>query len=421
MENKIKPKSKFNRNVITLVTGTTIAQVIPIAISPILTRIYTPESFGLFALYMSILMIFSGLVSGRYELAILIPKNSSDAKHIVVFSIILSFLMSFILFILFIVFSNRIVSVLNNNEILSWLYMLPLNVFIMSTVSILFCWNNRVRNYKNLSNNQVIKGTVQGFSNVVIGSIAKIEGGLILGTFLGSLTSILYLITKTKYDFRGFKPRKLKSLALLKKYIKFPKYMVPSGLLEGMSMQLPVFFLGSFFGSSVVGFYSLSQRIIRLPVMLIGASIASVFRQEASFHLAGEGSCRSIFERTFKKLFLMATIPFILFYFVAPELFRFVFGKEWEVAGNYVQILMPMFYLQFIVSPLSGMFMLAEKQQYDLYMQVYLVIGVLLAFIVGYKCFDSVEISLGIYSFAYSLKYIFELTMSYKFTVKVGR
>ncbi len=61
----IKPKSEFSRNVLTLMTVTTIAQAIPIAISPILTRIYTPEDFGVFALFLAILGVFSVVASAR--------------------------------------------------------------------------------------------------------------------------------------------------------------------------------------------------------------------------------------------------------------------------------------------------------------------------------------------------------------------
>ena len=77
----LKPKSEFGRNVLTLMTGTTIAQAIPIAISPILTRIYTPEDFGVFALYISISTIFAVIVTGRYELAIMLPKKNKDADR----------------------------------------------------------------------------------------------------------------------------------------------------------------------------------------------------------------------------------------------------------------------------------------------------------------------------------------------------
>ena len=91
MINKLKPKSEFSRNVLTLMTGTTIAQAIPIAISPILTRIYTPEDFGMFALYMSVASILSVVATGRYELAIMLPKKDEDAVNIVALSIIISF------------------------------------------------------------------------------------------------------------------------------------------------------------------------------------------------------------------------------------------------------------------------------------------------------------------------------------------
>jgi O-antigen/teichoic acid export membrane protein len=418
MLNKLKPKSEFSRNVLTLMTGTTIAQAIPIAISPILTRIYTPEDFGLLALYMSLLMIFGNIVAGKYELAILIPKNNNDAKHIVVYSIILSFIVSFILFLLVFIFNNEIMKVLDNIEIKVWLYILPLNIFIISTISILYYWNNRTKHYRKLSNNQILQSSIQGSSNLIIGTFYKINGGLLLGTILGGLSSLLYLILKTKADFIGFKFYKLKAISLIKKYIKFPKFMLPSGLLENFSSQLPIILLSSFFGSAIVGFYFLSQRLVKLPVALIGTSIGNVFRQVASEQLIKNGNCRNIFIRTLKKLIFIGTLPFIVFYFSAPMLFSFVFGQEWMIAGIYTQILTPMFYLQFITRPLSGMFIIAEKQQYDLIIQIYLLLGVWGAFFMGYNYFNSVEVSLKIFTFIYSIKYIFELSMSYMFTIK---
>jgi O-antigen/teichoic acid export membrane protein len=86
---KLKPKSEFSRNVLTLMTGTTIAQAIPIAISPILTRIYTPEDFGVFALYMAIAAIISVVSTGRYEMAIMLPKRNEDVNAIVKLILIL--------------------------------------------------------------------------------------------------------------------------------------------------------------------------------------------------------------------------------------------------------------------------------------------------------------------------------------------
>jgi len=411
-------KSEFSKNVLTLMSGTLVAQAIPIAISPILTRIYSPEDFGLFATYMGILMIFGSLVAGRYELAILIPKNDNDAKHVVFYSIFLSLISSTILFVVILIFNDMITDLLKNDKLGVWLYLLPLNIFIVSATSILYNWNNRKKGYKNLSSSLMIQSSAQGATNISIGVSTKFGAALIVGTFIGNLSSFLYLIKKTKYNFLGFSPNISRVIVLMKRYIKFPKYSMPSVLLENVSAQLPIFFLGSFFGTSVVGFYSLSQRIIRLPIMLIGSSMGSVFRQEASLRLYRDGDCRDIFKKTFKKLFIISTIPFLIFYTVAPQLFAFVFGEAWVVAGEYAQILAPLFYLQFLVSPLSGMFSIAQKQQYDLLMQIYLVTSVVLAFVVGYRYFNNIEISLMIFTVVYSLKYIFELIMAYKFTIR---
>ena len=87
MIRKILPKGEFSRNVLTLMTGTSIAQAIPIAISPILTRIYTPEDFGVFALYMAIATVVSVIATGRYETAIMLPKKDSEAINLFIVSI----------------------------------------------------------------------------------------------------------------------------------------------------------------------------------------------------------------------------------------------------------------------------------------------------------------------------------------------
>lgn len=417
MINRFKPKSEFSRNILTLMTGTTIAQAIPIAISPILTRIYSPEDFGVFALYLSAVMLFGSLVAGRYELAILLPKRNHHAKLILMASVIISLLVSLILLLFIIFFIDDIVFILKSESIRYWLYLAPFNVFLVSIINSLNYWYNREKKYGVMSNANVVRSSVQGFSNIILGFFAKISAGLIIGTFLGGITSLLFLLKKGGLVFGRNTYNKQRLLALLKKYIRFPKYMVVSGLLENLSSQMPVFLIGALFSTSFVGFYSLSQRIIRVPIMLIGSSIGQVFRQQASHDLNEHGTCRPVFIKTLRTLVYISTIPFLVFFILAPDFFALVFGSEWRVAGDYAQIMTVLFYLQFITSPVSSMFMIAQKQNYDLYMQIYLVISVTSSFYLGYYVCGSIIASLYVFTFAYSLKYIFELIMSYRFTV----
>lgn len=416
MINKFKPKSEFSRNVLTLMTGTTIAQVIPILISPIITRIYTPEDFGLLALYMSGLMIFGNIVAGKYEQAILI-SHDMYTNNLVIFSIILSFVSSCFLFFIILLFNEQIINLINY-DIGIWLYFLPLNIFIISVTTIIYNWHNRNKNYKTLSSLQIIRSVSQSFIQILLGFAYKTTAGLIVGTIFGSIISLWYSIYKIRDLFNNVSYNRLRFLVLIKKYNKFPKFMVLSTLMENMSAQLPIILISSFFGASLLGFFALSQRVVRIPIGFIGSSIGHVFREEASCNFMRHGTCRVIFVETFKKLVFISTIPFIFFYFVAPDLFAFVFGDKWRVAGEYAQIMTVLFYLQFITSPLSCMFSIAEKQQYDFWMQVYLLAGVVCSFYIGYSYYNNLNIALYLFVFIYSLKYLYELIMSYKFTIK---
>jgi O-antigen/teichoic acid export membrane protein len=115
-------------------------------------------------------------------------------------------------------------------------------------------------------------------------------------------------------------------------------------------------------------------------------------------------------------LVLLAIIPFLVVFIFSPFLFSFIFGAEWRIAGEYAQIMTVMFFLSFIVSPLSNMFIIAEKQKIDLIIQILLFGFVTLSFIVGYKIFSNPKVTIMIYSIIYSIKYCFELYLSYKFS-----
>jgi len=166
MINKLKPKSEFSRNVLTLMTGTTIAQAIPIAISPILTRIYTPEDFGVFALYMSIASIVAVVATGRYELAIMLPKKDEDALNIIALSMIIAFFVSFITFLIVFLFNAQITSLLGNPEISNWLYFIPITVLLTGIYQSFNYWSNRKKQYRRLATSRVIQSGTTATTNL---------------------------------------------------------------------------------------------------------------------------------------------------------------------------------------------------------------------------------------------------------------
>jgi O-antigen/teichoic acid export membrane protein len=376
-----KPKSEFIRNVLTLMTGTTIAQAIPVAISPILTRIYTPEDFGVFALFIAITAIFGSIANGRYELAIMLPKKDEDAINIFALGFIITTFISLLLLILVLIFQDKIVDILKNEDIRVWLYFVPIAVFFAGLYNILNYFNNRKKQYKDLAKASILKSIVLAIVQLSIGFIKQGATGLISGTIISQFfanTKLLTNIIKDKVLIS--KISKVKIIALAKRYKDFPKFSMWAGLANTLSSSLTNILISSFYGIATLGFYSLVQRVLGIPSALIGGAIGQVFFQEATKEKQQTGRAINSFNSTVKKLIIIGVPSFGILFFIVEDLFTFVFGEEWRLAGTYAQIIVPLYLMRFISSTVSSINTVFEKQKIGLYINFLLLFSTLAIF-----------------------------------------
>lgn len=410
MLTKLKPKSEFSRNVLTLMTGTTIAQAIPIAISPILTRIYTPEDFGVFALYMAIASIVAVVATGRYEMAIMLPKKDSDAINIVALSILISFFVSFISLVIVFVFNSQITNLLNNSEISNWLYFIPITVLLTGVYQSFNYWSNRKKQYKRLATSRVVQSGTTASANLGMGFGGLGSSGLIIGQVLGQsiAAGVIGKLIWNEDKNRLTEINKLKIIAIAKRYIKFPRYDVVATMANVSSHKVSHILFNTLFGSVFAGYFYLMQKILSLPLVFISSAIADVFRQGAVIEFQHYKSCKKIFLYTFKKLLILSLVPSLILYFYSVELFVFVFGNQWVIAGEYAKIFSPVLLVQFISSPLSVVFYITEKQHINLVLQVLLLMLVCLSMFLASTPENAIlyiSISLGLY-------YLLQLSLS---------
>lgn len=395
-------------------TGTGLAQAIPIAISPILTRIYSPEEFGVFALYMAIASILTVLVTGRYEMAILLPKKDRDAMNLVALSVMLSFFVSMILLIVVTIFNNQLISLMGVPELSMWLYWVPASTFLMGIYQSLNYWSNRKSHYRRLAVSRVVQssstGTAQlagAFNNI---GTSGLVGGQLIGQTLSTavLGGLIYKEDKEHIT----KVKKIRIIALARKYINFPKYLIVAHGFNTASGQMPTFLLSSLFNTAAAGFFMLTQRVMGAPMTLVASAIGDVFRQEASYAYVNTGGCKDIYIKTFKRLLYISILPSIAFFFIAPDLFALIFGEKWRVAGEYAQILTPMYFFRFIVSPISQVSTIAERQVIDLFWQIILFIMVVLSFVLGFY-FNNIKFAFILFSASYSFMFIVAFYINY--------
>lgn len=408
-------KSGYVRNIATLMTGTALAQAIPIAISPILTRLYSPEDFGIFALYMAIVSIVSVAVTGRYEMAILLPKKDGDAFNIMVLAMGLSCTVSGLLFLLVVLFNQSLTELLGMPGLSRWLYWVPASTLLVGVYQSLNYWSNRKGHYRRLAVSRVTQSGSSAMVQLGGGYAGSGAAGLVGGQLIGQTLSGVVLGKLIYKDDRAEvgKITKPRLVAMARKYSNFPKYLIAAHGINIASSQMPVIILGMLFNTATAGFYTLTQRVMGAPMSLIAGAIGDVFRQEASQSYIQQGNCKEIYQKTLKRLVLIAAPLSVLFFFVAPGVFGFVFGPAWHVSGEYAQILTPVLFFGFVVSPLSSMFMIAEKQRVDLAWQVCFFIAVGGSFFIG-MLFSSAKISLMAFSLAYSVMQIVSGLISYR-------
>lgn len=415
LKKKHAPKGSFGHNALTLMTGTVIAQAVPIAIAPILTRIYSPSDFGVWALFISITSIISVIATGRYELAIMLPKKDEDALNIAVLSIIIASGVSFVTLLAVWLFNKPITKLLGNPEISNWLYFIPVSVLLTGIFQALNYWSNRRKQYKRLAMRKILQSGTTVISQLISGSMKSGSSGLIGGSIIGQAVATGIFAREVwkedKKEVYLIDTAKLKQL--FNRYNNFPKYDIPSSLINVLSNQLPVVFFSSFFSSAIAGFYSLTQRILTTPISLVATSILDVFKQKASEDYARFGNCNKIYIKTFRVLVMFSIIPFTVLFISAPALFMFIFGEKWKMAGEYAQIMTTMFFFRFIASPLSFVLYIAEKQHYEFIWQLVLFFLTIASLLIGGFLKDA-KISIILFSFLYALMYIFYLMLTYR-------
>lgn len=420
IQEKLKSlKSEFVRNVLLVMTGTAVSQAIAIAVTPILTRNYLPEHFGFLLVYLSMLTIVGTSSTGKFERVILLLKSKSDIRKIVFLSTSVSILIFTLLFLLLYIGKRFLLGFLSIDEALyKWLYTLPFLIIVYSSYTVFGVVLNYQKNYKKLSVSKVIKTLTSVFVSLSCIFFLNDARGLILGEIFGFTFATIYIVwpNKTFLFFKNLVVKEVKDIALRYRY--FPIFNIPADFMNISSSQMPAFFLTSFFGAGITGFYSLTKRVLDAPVNLFSSSVLEVFRQKAAEQYIAKGNCRSLFLKTAKNLSVVSLIPFIALFVFAPDLFAFVFGEEWYVAGQYARIFSIYYFFKFISSPLSYMFFIAEKQKTDFILQSILFTTTILIFnLPRFFNLDAFYL-LWIYSINLVLFYVIMFIYSYRFTIK---
>ncbi|MDN7013858.1 lipopolysaccharide biosynthesis protein [Methanoculleus sp. FWC-SCC3] len=376
----------FASDVLKIVSGTTIAQIIVMLSSPILTRLYGPEAFGILGIFSSITTIIGVIACLSLNYAILLPKEDEDAVNLLGMSFIVVAIVTSLTLPIVYFGGDLIAGLLGAPELGPSLILVPPFVFVSGLFLALNSWNSRTKHFGRLAVAQVTQSFAStgirlgsGFSGYTTGGSligAQVVGSLVsTGILGGQIWRDDHVLLRRSISWKGM-------LEVLNRYRKFPLIDSGSRFLNAVSWQLPVFLLAAFFSPEIAGFYTLGFMVFQMPMSLIGSSIAKVFLQRASV-ARFDGTLSILVENVFRVLVIVGVFPFLAITLLGPELFSVIFGEVWAEAGLYSQILGLWAFVWFLASPISALYAVLEKQEFGLQVHAMNFVTRLVSLIIG--------------------------------------
>ena len=374
---------RFGLDFGTLLFGAGTAQVIALALMPIVTRLFSRADFGSAAFFVSLVSFLAPLASLRYEQAILLPKEEAKARRLSVLALVLAVLMGVLLLTGLLVW-NAVFGLGAARELGWWIYALPLAV-VLNVANLTFgLRRTRDKAFRTVSVSGIAGSSTMGLTRIGLGSaLGSSVGALIASAILGDLSRIGILSTggRRQEAAEAEPPPKAEELwEVAREHADFPCYAAPTALFNRFSASLPVFMLTYFFGPAVVGAYALTERAIRGPLELASQSARRVFLQRGAARINESRTLRDLYGLTSLALIGMSLVPVAVIYFYGTELFGFVFGPEWSESGDYARALIPWFLVLVPTSVVNGVFFVSRRLGWWLGLQIFLAIAGLTTF-----------------------------------------
>ena len=357
--------SEFLQNIGKMMSGTGAAHLLGIAVYPVLTRIYSPEEIGVFATFVSVFMIYAAISTLRYEYATLIPRTQYAANNVTFLALFVLGIFASVLFLLVLLFGSQLQELLNMQQLGFLIYLLPVSVLAYCLFLILSFHFNRLKKYGSIATAKITLAAGVSGGQVGLGFAGFQSAGMVVGKVLGDISGVIFLIWKRRKiegSIRaGVTPKRMAAMA--KRYKNFAYYNTPHALTTTTSNNFPVLLFNSFFSEAIAGFYAMAAKICYSPVQVVAHAAYQVFSQRVAEKYGNRDRIIPFIHSNLALLAGVGFFPFVILFFVSPQLFPWLLGEGWEMTGKFVQILTPFIFLVFVATPMNFIPLMLNRQR----------------------------------------------------------
>jgi O-antigen/teichoic acid export membrane protein len=357
--------SPSQSGVLSIASGTAGGQFLALCAAPFLSRLYTPNDFGSFAV-LSALIITLGTVSAlRLDLAIPLPAKESEAHSLVAIGLLSGLCFALVGTAVVGAGGESLTAAFHQPHLMPWLWIVPATGSVMSSYLVLNQLAIRHRRFGSIGKRNLLQSSSMVLFQLGAGAAGLRPGGLILGLGFGQLLGAVSLTRGSALQ--SSEARLGRNITRMKaafsRYRRFPLLLAPSGLLNVLGLQLPVVLIAYWYGSQVAGWLGLTQRVLALPVTLLGTAVAQVYLAELTRAVRGDfDRAQRLFRRVTRTLLIMAVALLVVLMLFAPWLFSLLFGADWHASGEFARALSIGLAGQMIGSTLSQTLVVLERQ-----------------------------------------------------------
>lgn len=417
-------KSELLKSATILISGTVLAQLVSVLLQPVLRRFFTPESFGVFSVYLSLVGILTVISSLRYDDAIVLPRKDKDSMNIIALSLLINLSFNILVFLIIILYGDKILQFLNlpGKFPAGMLYIIPAGSFLLGAYQSLNNWLIRKGKFYAVSANKLVRRASEGTGQISF-AIIGVFNGLIYSDIIGQLANVATVTVQALKN--GFSLRlisKIKIKYLLSKYAEFPKYNLIPALMSTCSYLLPPVFINKFFSPEKAGYFDLSKLLLSLPLAFIASSLSSVLLQKISERYNRRESILKELRPVFITVVLISTGEIILILLFGETIFSYVFGKQWITSGEISKIMVWSFAFNFIISSFSSLFIAMRRiKTYSIWQLFYFLAIVSLLFFINLQFTDFLKLYVLIEILCYLFATLVLMSILFRYETSLKR
>ena len=332
---------------LTLLAGGALAQALPLLLGPWLTRLYTPEQFGSYAVFAALAANLAVVACARYEYALPLARDDAEAQA----------LMALCLRVLLAVGVGTLAlsALLGGAGLLvDWVWLAPA-VIAAGALQWLSLWAARAERYASLAASRVTQHGGGALAQVAAGVAHADPGsaGLVAGPVLAATAALLWLRAPAPPSgwHALFAVPRTAWAAAARRHRSFPLLNTPHAFAGALQDTLAVALIVAWSGEPAAGFWGLALRYLKAPATLVGGAVSQALYPRLA--RAGADEARRAVRQVMAILAGLALPLVTLLMVFGPDLFARVFGEPWREAGELARALAPYIGLHFIASPLA--------------------------------------------------------------------